>query len=623
MEENLRFLPLLAVLLLSFVVPVALSRLRWLPLVVAEILIGILIGPSFLKLVGQDPTLAFFAEIGLALLMFLSGLEIDFNLLTRQSEGNRHSRIKLISISSFLMTLVLASLVGWRIVAWGSARDPFMIALILSTTSLGVVVPVMKERGLSGSSFGQVVLLSALLADFLTMFLITVYAAFLSHGLSVKILVIGILFVVALIVYRLGLIRIRRLHLNRVLADLARTASQVKIHGSMALMLTFVILAKFVGAEMILGAFLAGAVFSLLDKPADQLTRHRLDAIGFGFFVPLFFIHVGIGFDLPALVRDRKTLILAPLLLAAAFLIKLLAALVMRISFSWRKTFAGGFLLSSRLSLIIAASGIGLSMGVIQESTNAAFILVAAVTSTLAPILFNSLIPIRKVDPEKTILICGVNDTALQVARELSLRGSRVCFLVLDPEQREIVTRASFDIVTPEDGQGDLSSVFSSSVRSLMLLDASDNQNLSYAQSASALHFPHVIGLVNNPARLADYRSLGVQTFTPALFQPTLLAFMASNPDFFALLSSTREDHQVRELVIENRELSGRRLQDLQLGGDLLILSLRRGRERIIPHGKTRLSAGDRLTVLGSRGASEEFALLLKGDETKVQDTLH
>ena len=173
----------------------------------------------------------------------------------------------------------------------------------------------------------------------------------------------------------------------------------------MALMLAFVILAKFLGTEMILGAFLAGAVLSLLDKPADEQARQHLDAIGFGFFVPLFFITVGIGFDFRKLLGDKNTLLLAPLLLVAAFAIKILSALILRLSFNWRQTFAGGFLLSARLSLIIAASGIGTSLGIIQESTNAAFILIAALTSTLAPLLFNGSDPLPapesgKADPD-------------------------------------------------------------------------------------------------------------------------------------------------------------------------------------------------------------------------------
>jgi Kef-type K+ transport system membrane component KefB/Trk K+ transport system NAD-binding subunit len=623
MEQNLKFLPLLLVLLLAFVVPLLLSRLRWMPLVVGEIVVGIFIGPSALNLIGPDLTLEFLAEIGLALLMFLSGLEIDFSLLTQSSPSGRRHRPRLIATCSFFFTLVLASATGFFMVQRGFARDPLMIALILSTTSLGVVVPVLKEKRLSPTPLGQTIILAALMADFFTMFLITVYVAVVAHGLSLKILLVGILFVTALLAYRLGVLRMRRLHLEKVLSDLSRTSTQVKIQGAMALMLAFVLLAKFLGTEMILGAFLAGAVLSLLDKPADEQSRQRLEAIGFGFFVPLFFITVGIGFDLRTLLRDKRTLVLAPLLLAAAFIIKVLAALVLRISFSWRQTLAGGFLLSARLSLIIAASGIGMSLGIIEESTNAAFILIAAFTSTLAPISFSRLIPSRHASPEKQILILGVNDTALQVGRELVLRGSAVCFLASDEIQEQAARKANFPATRINDESLDRLPVDMTTIRSFLVLDTSDSRNLRFSSQAAELKITHVIALVHDPVRLPEFRDLNIQTFTPALFQPTLLALMAGNPDLFTLLSSTRGDQEVRLMVLSNPELAGRRLQDLSLGADLLVLSIRRGRERLIPHGKTRMEMGDRLTMLGSCEALQDLALQLEKTGPLASESFH
>ena len=608
MEQSLKFLPLLLVLLLAFIVPLLLSRLRWMPLVVGEIIVGILIGPSVFNLIGRDMTLDFFAEIGLALLMFLSGLEIDFSLITQSLPDARRYHPKRIAFLSFFLTLILAGATGMFLVRLGITRDPVMIALILSTTSLGVVVPVLKEKGLAPTSLGQTIILSALLADFVTMFLITIYVAVIAHGLSLKILFVGILFVVALLAYRLGVVHLRRLKLEKVISEMSRTTSQVKIQGALALMLTFVILAKFLGTEMILGAFLAGAVLSLLDKPADDQTRQRLDAIGFGFFVPLFFITVGIGFNLRTLLADKNTLLLTPLLLVAALIIKILSGLFLRLSFNWRQTFAGGFLLSARLSLIIAASGIGTSLGIINESTNAAFILVAALTSTLSPIIFNHLIPSRRTQEEQRVLILGVNDTALQVARELTLRGSTAYFLAGDKPQEAAAEKAGFLAARIHDENLAALPIDLAAVHSFLVMDTSDSRNLRFSRVAVDLKISHVIALVNDPVHLPKFRELNIQTFTPALFQPTLLALMATNFDLFTLLSSTREDQQVRMLVLRNPEFGGQRLQDLRLGADLLFLSIRRRGDRLIPHGKTRLEVGDELTILGSHEALNGLA---------------
>jgi Kef-type K+ transport system membrane component KefB len=612
MEESLKFLPLLLLLLLAFVVPLLLARARWMPLVVGEIIVGLLVGPSGFGLIGPEPTLEFLAEIGLALLMFLSGLEVDFSLLTQAPAGGRRWRPQTIATLSFIATLVLAGAAGLFLTRLGVTRDPLMVALILSTTSLGVVIPVLKEKGESQTPLGQAVILSALAADFFTMFLITVYVAAITHGLSLNILLVGILFVAALLAYRLGVIRMRRLHLERILASLSRTSGHVKTQAGLALMLGFVILAKFLGTEMILGAFLAGAVLSLLKRGGDQESQQRLEAIGYGFFVPLFFITVGIGFDLRTLFNDGRALLLAPLLLAAAFLIKLASSLVFRVSFTWRQTLAGGILLSARLSLIIAAAGIGASLNIISDSTNAAFILVAALTSTVAPVLFNRLVPTRGAGPEKRILIVGANDTAQQVGRELELRGNRVAILAESEAEEETVRRAGFGAMRAN-GECPQGLPFNpADVRSVLLLDASDGRNLRFARLAAGSGIAHLIALVHDPLRLPEFHELNVQTFTPAMFRSTLLALMAVNPDLFALLSSARGDQQVRQITLENPAAAGR-LQDLQLGADLLVLSIRRGRERLIPHGKTRLEKGDQLTVLGNREALRDLANRLEG----------
>ena len=163
------FTSLLIVVLLAFVVPLALSRFRILPAVVGEIVAGIVIGQSGFRFVhGDDPALSLLAEIGFAFLMFLSGLEIDFNLLIRPSgdEGTRRSLLGNAGIV-FMLTLLLAAGVGWGGRLAGLIPEPWIMTLILSTTSLGIVVPVLKERGVSSSPFGQHILFLALVADFL------------------------------------------------------------------------------------------------------------------------------------------------------------------------------------------------------------------------------------------------------------------------------------------------------------------------------------------------------------------------------------------------------------------------------------------------------------------------
>ncbi|HKJ39473.1 MAG TPA: cation:proton antiporter, partial [Anaerolineales bacterium] len=290
-----RFIPLLLVVLLAFLVPILLARFKRIPVVVGEILAGILIGPSVFGLVPVDEhTLELLAEIGFAFLMFLSGLEIDFSILFAASRSGKDIKKSpmLLAGLSFLLTIILAGGIGFWLTSAGFVQDPWMMTLILSTTSLGIVVPVLKEKKMSSSSLGQTILLSALIADFLTMFLITVYIAFRSTGLSLNILLIGLLFIPVVLLYQLGERHLRRPIVRRLIEELADATSQIKVRGAFALMIAFVVLAELIGAELILGAFLGGVLASLISEPSDEKIRHKLDAIGFGFFVPLFFVNV-------------------------------------------------------------------------------------------------------------------------------------------------------------------------------------------------------------------------------------------------------------------------------------------------------------------------------------------
>jgi Kef-type K+ transport system membrane component KefB/Trk K+ transport system NAD-binding subunit len=612
MDPRIEFLPLLLLLFLAFLVPPLLSRFRWLPVVVGEILVGMIVGRSGFDLVRPDATLEFLAEIGLAILMFLSGLEIDFTLISSRPAGRRRAAPLLLAGLSFALTVGLAGAFSRELVSRGLTNDALMVGLILSTTSLGIVLPVLKERGLSAGPFGQTLLLSALLADFVTMLLITVYVTIKSRGLTLDILLVGLLFVAALAVLRVGRAVIGKAPADLDLGEIVPVSSKTRLHASIALLLAFVILAGLLGAEMILGAFLAGAVLSLLSGLRQRQLRQSLDAIGFGFFIPVFFLMVGVQFDLPALLRSRRTWVLAPALLLAAYLIKILPAFLFKLRFSWKESLAAGILLSSRLSLIIAASGIGLRLGVIDGPTNAAFVLIAAVTATVSPVLFSGLMPELRARGGSAIGLLGVNDFSLQTARELTAQKERILFIEPAPAPAEAARTAGFPVLTPSSSSSPLAAVDLPPLKSLLVLADDDDRNAEICRSARAVGIPHVVVLVHDPLRLSEFTALGVQPFAPALYRATIVALMARHPDLFSLMTSARAAHQVGEILVVNPAVAGRSLKDLDFGGDILVLSIRRGGETLIPHGETRLSEGDWITIYGEAEPVEDLRIRLE-----------
>jgi Kef-type K+ transport system membrane component KefB len=404
------FIPLLIVVGAAVVTGAVLPRLPWVrvPVVVGEILTGILLGKSGLALIPvpspehPQPWLELLSLFGFTFLMFLSGLEIDVRsisvAITGEHAGQKDTgsmrALLLRTFTIFGATLLVSLLLSEGLVLAGLIDTPYVMALIMSTTSVGLVMPLLKERGEADSTFGQTVILSAVVADFVTMLLITVVVAFYEHHeLTLDLLVFGTLFLVFFALYWVGKKLLHREEsIVKRLAFAAPRTAELPVRASLTMMLLFVVLSQYIGSEIILGAFLAGALVSALSpKTAHGLLGMKLDAIGFGLFIPIFFIMVGVQFDIGSLLEDRSGLLLVPILVGFAFVVKVVPSLLLAKFFGRRNAIAAGFLISSRLSLIIAASAIGLRLGVITEAVNSAIILVAIITCVVSPAVYASL----------------------------------------------------------------------------------------------------------------------------------------------------------------------------------------------------------------------------------------
>ena len=621
------FTPLLIVISLAFIVPLLLTRFERLrlPIVVGEILAGIVVGSSgFGWVTHEDQLLTLLAEFGFVFLMFLAGMEIDFANLNVELPGvarARGARTDLtsaegrdrrtfgplsIGLMGFILTLALSAVVGFALLQVGLVSSPWMMALIMSTTSLGVVMPVLKEQELIRGRFGQTILIAALVADFATMLLITVVIATISHGLTLDILLISLLFVVFFLLYRLGIVSLNRFEsLRRTLEDLSHTTARIKIRGAFTIMLLFVVLAEVLGAEIILGAFIAGAMLSLLSTREDLEAMHQLEAVGFGFFIPIFFIMGGVDFNLGALIGSTDALILLPFLVLAAFLVKLLPALLFRLQFSWRETFSAGFLLSSRLSLIVAASAIGLNLGIISESVNTMIILVAIVTVTAAPLIFNRIVPHTTVTSQRPIVVFGAERLGLQVAEQLL--GHHELVVLVDADESLIArarqqTSEGIEVLhaSIDDEEEELAGRLDLAETVVVTLSDTDRNRHVCHVARTRYGIDHIVTLVRETNRLVEFETLNVTVFNPSLDQAALLSLLARNPDIYELLTRTDDNKEVSEVWVHNHDYGDKALRELQLPGDVLILSIRRAGEFIVPRGNTQLEYGDHLTLVGT-----------------------
>jgi Kef-type K+ transport system membrane component KefB len=373
---------LLIVVAIAFAAPFVLGLFPSvrLPSVVLEIVAGILIGPAVLGWVSVDQTVSVMSTIGLAFLLFLAGLEIEFSKLRGQ--------VLRLAVIGFGVSLAIAVTTGFALKAAGVVQTPLLVAIILSATSLGVIIPVLKDAGEISSRFGQLVVAAGSIADFGAIILLSAFFSG-EGGTGSTLLLIGSLFGIAAAVYFV----VRGAERSRaVMGDLTRlqdTTAQIRVRGAVVLLIGFAAIAEQFGLEAILGAFAAGAVLTLVDQDrrmTHPLFRTKLEAIGFGFFVPVFFVASGVKFDLNALLDHPSNLVKVPVFLAALLVVRGLPALVYRGVLGQRRTIIAGVLQATSLPFIVAATTIGMDLNLMGSAEASALIAAGLLSVLLFPL---------------------------------------------------------------------------------------------------------------------------------------------------------------------------------------------------------------------------------------------
>jgi Kef-type K+ transport system membrane component KefB len=374
---------LLIVVAVAFAAPFILGlfpRLR-LPSVVLELIAGIIIGPSVLGIVHEDITIAVMALIGLAFLLFLAGLEIEFPRLRGQ--------VLRLTAAGFVLSFAIALAVGALLRAGGLIQSPLLIAIVLCATSLGVLIPVLKDAGQISSRFGQLVIAAGTIADFGAVILLSIFFSG-EGGIGATILLLGALAVFAIAIFLVVVGAERSMTISVNLRRLQDTTAQIRVRGAMVLLIAFAAVAEKLGLETILGAFMAGAVLTLVDR--DQAMTHpdfrrKLEAMGFGLFIPVFFVTSGIRYDLQALLAKPSNLLMVPLFLAALLAVRGIPALLYRRAIDGRQTLVAALMQATSLPFIVAATAIGLSLHLVTAAESAALIAAGLLSVLLFPLI--------------------------------------------------------------------------------------------------------------------------------------------------------------------------------------------------------------------------------------------
>ncbi len=355
-------------------------RIR-LPAIVLEIVLGIVIGPEVLGWVSIDTPIQVMSLLGLAFLLLLAGLEVEYERF--------RGRVLRLTALGYAISFGLALLIGLGLHASGLVKSPLLVGIALSATSLGIVIPVLKDAGQVGTPFGQLVVAGASIAEIATIVLLSLFLSGEASGIGAKLVLLGLfgLFVLAVGVAVLGAEQSMRI--SATLLRLQDTTAEIRIRGAFLLLAVFVVLAERLGLEAILGAFLAGAILKLGDR--DQMLTHpqfrqKLEAIGYGVFVPVFFVATGVGFELKALFANATTLARVPIFLAALLLARGLPVLAYKSLTTRRQALAAALLQATSLSFLVVAGQIGVQLDLIRPAASAALVAAGLLSVLLFPL---------------------------------------------------------------------------------------------------------------------------------------------------------------------------------------------------------------------------------------------
>ncbi len=590
-----------------------------LPSVIVEIVMGVIVGPFVLNFIsGNEASLNFLSYTGFLFLIFLSGLALDIQKIITSFPRGKLQRVDFISntflvaVLIYLGCLALSFLVVYGLPVFNGINKMFLV-ILLPSVALSIIVPIIKSDGEIGRKFGQIILLEGAIATIMTILMIAIYAGISRHkGFQFELLLFLIIFVVFFVAYKVGRFLNRAPLFQRLLYKLEHAASQIRIRGSIAVLLLFVVIASSINMEPVLGAFFAGALLSLFLAKDRSALLFKLDGMSYGFFIPIFFIMVGVKLDMNSLKDFSASFNLILLLTVAFYLTQLVPASIMVKLFGWKRSLSSGILLTSRLGLTIATAQIGLSLNVISPATNAAIVVAGILTCILSPILYKYLN--SKEDHYYSIYIVGGGPAGLELAKRLELHGISYLVIESQTENWKILESIGIESIFANDLKEEVyRGLKIRPVDTVVVLTHSDTKNITIAKLLKTkLGHSKLITVTTKPELYQKHKELDEM---PVVNAYDVVAASIENeiirPDTSQGLTNSFGVYSVEEIGIKNKSVDGKLVKEIPFPHAGSLIVVRRENEIFIPHGDTQMRLGDLVTVIGNAEALEEFRKLL------------
>ncbi len=347
------------------------------PVVVVEIALGILVGPEVLGLVEPDQFIEFFSSLGLATLFFFAGYEIDFDRI-------RGEPLRLAALG-WILSLAIAYSLGGLLALTGVVLSLLFTGSALATTAIGTLVPILGDAGELRTRFGRYLLAAGAIGEFGPILLVTL--VFSTKSASSNALLLIVFVVLAVIA---GLLAVRGIGQHwEVFERTLEASGQLAVRVTVLVVFALAALAASLGLDLLLGGFVAGMILRLALRGHEvELFESKLTAVGYGFFIPFFFVTSGVMFDLSALTEDPIRLLELPLFLAMFLAVRGVPAILLyRQAIDARDRAALAFFSATELPLVVAITTIAVDQGHMRSSTAASLVGAAVLSTAIFPLV--------------------------------------------------------------------------------------------------------------------------------------------------------------------------------------------------------------------------------------------
>ncbi len=566
-------LSILSVSVVALMAPWILLRTKTkVPIAAAEILLGVIFGKTGLGWIQNSGPISFLSLFGLSYIMFLYGLETNLDSwLNQEHPGIQHGRW-LWPIIALWIALGFAQ-ASWLFAAH-ITHTMIPIALLLASSAPTVLLPTLKERDLVDTNFGQWTLTIGLLVDFISLMGVTALAALDHKGAVLRIFLVVLMFIPIVIAKSTS----RFLHRAWFGNGHDSVTSQIGVRGVMMIITLFIALAETLGTITVLGAFLAGVVVSVIVGKDREILQDKLDTLGFGYFIPFFFVTVGSDLNLRTIGQSPHVWILTASFLAGIIVISAGISFVLARIFPRAEMIAMATLLTTRLSVTVAGSLILFQAHIISQSIYLAMVITSILSAIAFPPIFHRFSP-HKPPAKQQIMLIGPGHWVKPIANHLAAQD--------------------YPVLSYENGLQALAdaSMHAQTVRVVTLLGSAQwQQNIHWGnQLQQVLNPDHVIVDVPTEAR-EQAESLGLIPFVAPIASMQLLETLIRSP-----LSGLSDDSMwssMMDLPVTSSRAMNVALRDLNLPEDTLVIGISRHREHLIPRGSTVLHKGDIITIV-------------------------